>query len=728
VEQLEDRLVPSITDMTQLALLFPTHAGPTHLYLNFDGWHDSTHSIAAFTGSYQDIQDILFRTSELLSPFNVQVSRISGDGDYDQGYNGNTTIFIGANSANVDANGLKYPYGFTPWNYEDFPNSRRGDQHQPNSDRFDIAFVDPVGHNPNSTAWTVVWSDARISQIIGHEAGTTFGLAHTLTSGTPDLMSYDSSEYYYANHISPVTNQNFTGTQTVPDLTQQPNWQGTNLLTQDSFTYLKTVLGLRATDGAYHVADANSLDPSLTTARPLPSSVGGIRLGTPISGSLTSAGDYLVYRFDATATESVLIDLVPTGSQKIMPIILVHNEIGNLAGFGSSVWNAGLSQYEAHAVLRVQAGQSYFIVVGAANGVGTGGYKLFLSRQTSLVGRDLQSGNLWVSSTTGSYFTSGAFWGNWNPNATWTNVQLADFNGDGKQDIIGYLQGTGQWWVGLSTASGFTTTLWANWNPNATWVDMQVGDFNGDGKADIAARCQQDGSWWVGLSTGSSFTSASWGKWSTAVTWANVQVGDFNGDGKADLAGRSLQDGSWWVGLSTGSSINTAYWGMWSTAATWVDIQVGDFNADRKADIVGRVLQSGQWWVGLSTGSSFNSVLWATWSPAVTWVDVQIGDFNGDGKADITGRLLQNGQWWTSLSTGSSFTTSLWTTWSPTVTWVDVQVGDFNGDGKADITGRVLQNGQWWTALSTGNTFQNSLWATWNPNVAWTGVTAGIVT
>src|SRR6266568_839482 len=308
--------------MTQLALLFPTHVGPTHLYLNFDGWHDSTHSVAAFTGTYQDVQDILFRTSELLSSFNVQVSRISGDGNYDQGTNGNTTIFIGANSANVDANGLKYPYGFTPWMFEDFPNSKKGDQHQPNSDPYDIAFVDPVGHNANSTAWTVVWSDARISQIIGHEAGTTFGLAHTLTSGTPDLMSYDSSEYYYANHTSPITDLNFTGTQTVPDPTQQPIWQGTNLLTQDSFTYLKAVLGLRSSDGAYHVSDANSIDPSLTQARPLSSSVASISLGSPISGIVTSPGDYVVYRFDAHASESVTISLTTPANQKLNPVIL----------------------------------------------------------------------------------------------------------------------------------------------------------------------------------------------------------------------------------------------------------------------------------------------------------------------------------------------------------------------------------------------------------------------
>jgi hypothetical protein len=728
VEQLEDRLVPSITDMTQLALLFPPHVGPTHLYLNFDRWHDSSHDIAAFTGTYQDIQEILFRASEILSPFNVQVCRISGDGHYDQGTHGNTTIFIGANSANVDANGLKYPYGFTPWMYEDFPNSKKGDQHPPNSDPFDVAFVDPVGHNPNSSIWTVVWSDARISQIIGHEAGTTFGLAHTLTSGTPDLMSYDSSEYYYANHTFPITDLNFTGTQTVSDPTQQPIWQGTNLLTQNSFTYLKAVLGLRGNDGVFHVADSTSVDPNVAQPRPLSPSVPSIELGSAISDAITSPGDDVVYRFDASTTESVLISLTPSGSTKIIPILLVHNEIGNFSGFGTNVWNAGQGDYEAHVVLRVQAGQSYFIVVGGANGLGTGAYKLFLGRQTSLVGRDLQTGNLWVSSTTGTYFTSGTFWGSWNPNVTWVDVHLADFSGDGKSDIVGRVQGTGQWWVGLSNGSSYTTTLWASWNSNVTWVDVQIVYFNGDGKAYIAARCLQDGSWWVALSTGSSFTTTQWTKWSTAVTWGDVRVGDFNGGGKADLIGRSLQDGSWWVGLSTSSSFNTSYWGAWSTAATWVDINVGDFNGDGKVDIVGRVLQTGQWWVGLSNGSSLNTSLWSTWSPTVNWVDVQVGDFNGDGKSDINGRVLQTGQWWTGISTGSSLTTSLWTTWSPTVTWVDVQVGDFNRDGKSDITGRVLQNGQWWTGISTGSSFQNSLWTTWNPNVLWLNVEAGSLT
>jgi hypothetical protein len=171
--------------------------------------------------------------------------------------------------------------------------------------------------------------------------------------------------------------------------------------------------------------------------------------------------------------------------------------------------------------------------------------------------------------------------------------------------------------------------MWATWSTFATWVDVQVGDFNGDGKADITGRYKEGGSWWTALSNGSSFMTspAPWTTWSTGVTWVDVKVGDFNGDGKSDIIGRAFETGQWWVALSNGSGFTNSRWDTWSTSVTWVDIQVGDFNGDGKSDITGRALQSGQWWTGLSNGSTFNTSLWATWSTAVTWTGVRTGDF-----------------------------------------------------------------------------------------------------
>jgi hypothetical protein len=345
-----------------------------------------------------------------------------------------------------------------------------------------------------------------------------------------------------------------------------------------------------------------------------------------------------------------------------------------------------------------------------------------------IAGRIASNGQWWVGLSNGSDAFGNSLWATWNPAVNWVDVQTGDFNGDGRADIIGRDAGSGAWWVGLSNgANGFTTTMWAAWNPNITWVDVHVGDFNGDGKDDIVGRVLQTGQWWVGISDGSHFTTTLWATWSPAVTWIDVRVGDFNGDHSADIAGRVQQNGQWWVGTSNGTSFNTSLWTAWSTAVNWVDVQVSDFNGDGKADLAGRVAQNGQWWVATSNGSAFINNLWGAWSPAVTWVDVKVGDFNGDGFSDIIGRVQQTGQWWVAISNGSNtFNSFLWAIWNPSVNWVDVQVGDFNADGRDDITGRASSTGQWWTSLSQGSTSTTSLWTTWNSAVHWVDVHSAV--
>ena len=112
---------------------------------------------------------------------------------------------------------------------------------------------------------------------------------------------------------------------------------------------------------------------------------------------------------------------------------------------------------------------------------------------------------------------------------TWVDVKVGDFNGDGKADIVGRALQTGQWWVGLSNGStAFNTTLWATWSTGVTWVDVQIGDFNGDGKTDITGRAKETGQWFTALSNGSTaFNTTLWTTWSTAVTWLDVRSGNF---------------------------------------------------------------------------------------------------------------------------------------------------------------------------------------------------------
>src|SRR5207244_129439 len=171
------------------------------------------------------------------------------------------------------------------------------------------------------------------------------------------------------------------------------------------------------------------------------------------------------------------------------------------------------------------------VVTGDFNGDG----------KTDVAARVQQTGFWWVGINTGASFSLSKWGGQWPTSVNWVDVNVGDFTGDGLTDITGRVLQTGRWWVALSNgsaASSFTSSPWGTALPTTvTWVDFKVGDFNGDGKDDIVGRVLQTGRWWVGLSTGSnSFNFTPWDLWSTAVSWTDAIVGDFNGDGKDDIA------------------------------------------------------------------------------------------------------------------------------------------------------------------------------------------------
>lgn len=123
--------------------------------------------------------------------------------------------------------------------------------------------------------------------------------------------------------------------------------------------------------------------------------------------------------------------------------------------------------------------------------------------------------------STGSGFT---------PTPTWDliwggpkhNIPLiGDFNNDNRDDIALYLPyGYPNWYVKVSTGSGFSETPWsASWGNN--WdvsIDYPlVGDFNNDGRDDIAIfRADSYPNWFVNLSTGSGFSGTAW-----SASWGN---------------------------------------------------------------------------------------------------------------------------------------------------------------------------------------------------------------
>jgi len=312
------------------------------------------------------------------------------------------------------------------------------------------------------------------------------------------------------------------------------------------------------------------------------------------------------------------------------------------------------------------------------------------------------------------------------PPASLNYTYVGDFTGNGKQDLLAFDPTSGSWYVKLSNGSGFSAPqLWDRWSSALTWVDIHTADFNGDGKTDIVARAEQTGQWFVGLSTGTSFAAQMWDAWSPSVTWVNVNVGDFNGNGKADIVGQDQQTGDWYVGLSTGKSFATAWWDRWAAGITWSNVMVGDLTGNGRADILAMVPQTGAWYAALSTGSSFSTRLWDTWSPAVSWEDVQLADLTGNGKEDLIGRMATTGQWYAGVSTSSGSSTRLWDQWSAGISWVDVQVVDLTGNGRDDLIGRIAQTGAWYAALSTPNGSFTQLWGNYANDSNWGNVNFG---
>jgi hypothetical protein len=238
-----------------------------------------------------------------------------------------------------------------------------------------------------------------------------------------------------------------------------------------------------------------------------------------------------------------------------------------------------------------------------------------------------------VAQSTGSSFIT-RLWGRWGAGAnTWTDVLVGDFNGDGRDDLAGRQVSTGDWWVALANnaGDGFINQRWGRWNPSVKWLDVQVGDFNFDGRDDLVGRLESTGDWWVAKSTAGGFVNELWGRWGAGPnTWTDVMVGDFNRDGRDDVAGRHQATGDWWVGLakSTGDGFISQRWGRWNPSVSWLDVQVGDFNGDGYADLVGRVPSNGEWWVANSTGTALANEYWGRWTAgATTWVDVLVGNF-----------------------------------------------------------------------------------------------------
>jgi hypothetical protein len=222
-------------------------------------------------------------------------------------------------------------------------------------------------------------------------------------------------------------------------------------------------------------------------------------------------------------------------------------------------------------------------------------------------------------------------------------LALGDLTGDGKADIVAVEpEGSGKYRYMLGTSSGTGISSWSSiLTGMGLPTRMDLGDFSGDGKADIVA-FEPDGSGAYrimrGLSNGSGISS-----WSQVLGGlgypSKAAVGDLTGDGKADVVSVESQGSGqyrYMLGKSSGSGISS-WSSILSNMAYAEFMDLGDYNGDGKADIVSVENQGGgqfRFMLGTSNGAGIGS-----WSQLMGGMAgpyfFHLGDLNADGKADI---------------------------------------------------------------------------------------------
>ena len=307
-----------------------------------------------------------------------------------------------------------------------------------------------------------------------------------------------------------------------------------------------------------------------------------------------------------------------------------------------------------------------------------------------------------LSAGNGSYTSVGTFVGDINPGGvTFDKILQADFNGDLKSDILFYSTATGTLKVGLANLNAGPNTPGTGLYTYAPVTTITSGytiigqaDFNNDGRTDLVLYRASDGAAAVGLSTGNGTFNYIGQTFSPGFT--SVVVGDFNGDGNSDLIVYNNATSPYvaylLLGDGTGHFVNSGslFFGGGFTLIP------ADLNVDGKTDLVLYRPSDGTVFIALSNGSGFSYHYQLFSSNFTTF---KIGDVNGDGNPDFVLYNSANAIGYLLLGDGAgNFTFSNSLFFGPGMDYVELR--DVNGDGKQDVILYRTADGTNYTGIS----------------------------
>ena len=231
----------------------------------------------------------------------------------------------------------------------------------------------------------------------------------------------------------------------------------------------------------------------------------------------------------------------------------------------------------------------------------------------------------------------------------------ADFNGDGKVDLLWQNMSTGERYVWLMNGTTYLSSVSLG-VVSPQWVIAGTGDFNGDGKTDLLWQNTVTGERAIWLMNGTAYQSSAF-LGVLPPLWAFAGTGDFNGDGQTDLLWQNTATGERSVSLMNGTTFqSTTIFGVIPTQ--WVIAGTGDFNGDGRTDILWQNTVTGERAIWLMNGTTYQATAFLGVVPT-QWVIAGTGDFNGDGRPDIRWQNTATGERYVWLMNGTVYTSSV---------------------------------------------------------------------
>jgi len=427
----------------------------------------------------------------------------------------------------------------------------------------------------------VRWATANGTAIYGYDYEYTGGMISLSPGHTSEIV-----HVFIWGDTEPEANETFFVNLSNPDGATIDDGQGQATILDDDATVASISDGsvVEGSSGSRHLAFTVSLSVASQQSVSVDFATAD---GTAVAGS-----DY--------NTRSMTVIFAPLETSKQVEVAVLGDGVAE----GNEVFYGNLSNPVG-------------VVLGDGQGRGTiidddGGVDFNGDGKPDILWHHQTTGQLTAWLMDGTTQSSASFLTPSSVNPVWQVRGIGDLDGDGKNDLLWHNQSTGALYVWLmngtvQSSGAFLTPA----SVNPVWQVQGLADFNSDGKPDILWRHKTSGQLYVWFMNGTAQSSASFLTPSAVAStaWQVRGLGDFNADGKPDILWHNQTSGQVYVWFMNGTALSSTSVLTPSGVAntSWRVAQVADFNGDGKVDILWRNQTSGQLYVWLMNGTTQSS-------------------------------------------------------------------------------------------------------------------------